>query len=355
MENIDKLYKDLIDTISEGVYFVDINRRITYWSKGAECITGYKASEVLGSSCFDNILVHVDDEGKELCIVGCPLFDTIRDGQKRSMKVFLHHKDGHRVPVCISAFPMKSPGGQIIGAVELFRDISGVDIGIETAENLKKETLFDPLTGIANRQYLEIKMNSCLEEHARHKIPFGIVMVDINNLKHINETYDYATGDDVLKMVAKTLSGNIQSGDLFGRWDGNGFIGIISYYNVEQLRKLSEKLKLLIEKSFIKKNSVVIKVTVTIGTTVVKHGDSIASIIGRAASLTYQKKDSSVDSIKQSKIYYKHKVKKWKRSKKPSWNLFQNKRGLQHYIVQFLFIFLIILLFSLWIWVIFLK
>ena len=59
--------KDILDNLSDGVYFVDPERRITYWNKGAERITGYPAGRVIGSFCHDNILNHVTENGVQLC------------------------------------------------------------------------------------------------------------------------------------------------------------------------------------------------------------------------------------------------------------------------------------------------
>ncbi len=69
----DEFYRAVLDKISDGVYVCDRDRRIVYWSPGAERITGYQADEVRGSSCGDGLLMHVDESGKALCGDGCPL------------------------------------------------------------------------------------------------------------------------------------------------------------------------------------------------------------------------------------------------------------------------------------------
>ena len=91
--------KDLIDNLYDGVYFVDRERVITYWNKGAERITGYKDRQVIGRCCGDNVLNHVDAAGVELCRSHCPLAACMEDGLPREVEVFLHHADGHRMPV----------------------------------------------------------------------------------------------------------------------------------------------------------------------------------------------------------------------------------------------------------------
>ena len=91
----------------DGVYFVDQERRITYWNSGAERLTGYRREDVLGKRCSDNILMHINDEGMNLCEKQCPLEETIIDGQPRDIEAYLQHRDGHRVPVSIRVAPVR--------------------------------------------------------------------------------------------------------------------------------------------------------------------------------------------------------------------------------------------------------
>ena len=65
-------YVDVLDQISDGVYVLDLDRRITYWNGGAGRITGYRAAEVLGQSCAEGILRHLSDTGQQLCRSGVP-------------------------------------------------------------------------------------------------------------------------------------------------------------------------------------------------------------------------------------------------------------------------------------------
>ena len=112
----------LLEAMSEAVYAVDTDRRVTYWNPAAERLTGYRASDVVGRRCWDNILSHVDDKGAVLCTTGCPLPATIEGGRAREAHVFLRHRDGHRVPVAVRAAALCSADGAVIGAVEVFRD-----------------------------------------------------------------------------------------------------------------------------------------------------------------------------------------------------------------------------------------
>ena len=117
-------YKSIIENLSDGLYFVDRNRVITYWNKAAEKISGFTSDEVVGRSCSDNILTHINGEGKSLCKGMCPLFATISDGKPREDEIYMHHKDGHRIPVFVRVSTLSDKDGNIIGGIELFTDIS---------------------------------------------------------------------------------------------------------------------------------------------------------------------------------------------------------------------------------------
>lgn len=114
-------YKSVLDNLFDGVYVVDKERKIIYWNKAAERITGFFEAEVVNLACYDNILNHVDERGKQLCLDGCPLAKVLKDGNPRQAEVFLRHKAGHRVPVSIRITPIYD-GDSIIGAAEIFSD-----------------------------------------------------------------------------------------------------------------------------------------------------------------------------------------------------------------------------------------
>jgi PAS domain S-box-containing protein len=156
---ISNLPKEILEKFYEGIYFVDTTRKILFWNKGAEDISGYTAEEVMNKHCFDNILMHVDDEGNQLCKNGCPLHKTLQDHQYREAKVYLHHKNGHRVPVYIRTFSIFDDNNNLLGALEIFSDAS---FQKEILKKLKKLIMIDKLTGIPNRRYFEAQFDSKL-------------------------------------------------------------------------------------------------------------------------------------------------------------------------------------------------
>lgn len=294
--NQEEFYKNMLENLYDGVYFVDINRKITFWNKGAELITGFSESEVKGNFCYNNILNHVNNEGCELCWNGCPLQKTNEDGITREVSVFLHHKQGHRIPVAVRSVAILD-GDRIIGSVEVFRDISEQSELVKNLGEFKTLALYDQLTGLPNRRYIESFLDSKKNEFISLGIPFGIAFMDIDKFKDFNDTYGHETGDDVLKMVAKTFNSNVRSTDLIGRWGGEEFIAVFAGVNEDNIMILSEKIRMMIEKSSIKRDEKAVKVTISIGVTIFKNEDSVDSALNRADDLLYQSKSNGRNKV----------------------------------------------------------
>lgn len=181
-----EVYKKILDNVEEGIYFVDLNRKIVYWNKGAEKITGYSIKEAIDKQCSDNILIHINEKGENLCkSKSCPLSKTIFEKKYYRRKLYLHHKNGHRVPVLVIAFPVVDSAGKITGVVEILKDISHVSAISNELKEFKKLALLDHLTFLWNRRYMEKIIYSKTEEFKRYNIKFGILFIDIDDFKKI--------------------------------------------------------------------------------------------------------------------------------------------------------------------------
>lgn len=117
----------ILHALPDGAYITDVDRNILFWNAAAERIAGWTAAEVIGHSCNDNILVHVDKDGHELCgKEHCPLHRSIVTGQpsREPLLVYAKHRSGERIPVEVSVSPIFAAGGEVVGGIELFRDLT---------------------------------------------------------------------------------------------------------------------------------------------------------------------------------------------------------------------------------------
>ncbi len=293
----DDFYKSLLDNLSDGIYFVDCQRKIIYWNKGAERISGFCADEVQGSYCWNNILKHINEQGLMLCHSICPLAATILDGQPREASVYLHHKDGHRVPVLVRTAPLYDVHRDIIGAIEIFSDNTLQSMITQRVSELEKLALLDPLTQLANRRYIEMNLHSRLEELRRYQWPFGILFLDIDHFKLINDTYGHAMGDEILRMVARTFTANMRTSDIVGRWGGEEFVAIVRNIDYQNLYNFAERLRILVAESHLIEESAVIQVTISVGGTLACADDTVESLLQRADQLMYQSKTAGRNRV----------------------------------------------------------
>jgi diguanylate cyclase (GGDEF)-like protein/PAS domain S-box-containing protein len=291
-------YKILLDNLSNGVYFVDQERRITFWNKAAVRITGFTKSEVMGKRCADNLLRHVDDRGNSLCEGACPLSYTLHDGRKRSASVFLHHKKGYRMPVAMGVAPITDSRHKIIGAVEIFRDDSATMAALEKIKGLEGLAYLDELTRIANRTYLQTFIVSKFNELLRLGLSFGVIFADLDRFKQINDTFGHQKGDEVLKMVAHTLLKNCRSFDLVGRWGGEEFLCVLTNLTgPDQILTIAERLRALVESTWLSQAGCSLQVTVSLGVTLARIQDTPETLIQRADDLMYQSKTAGRNCI----------------------------------------------------------
>ncbi len=283
-------YKRLLDNLHDGVYFVNKDREIVYWNGGAERITGYAGDDVIGSHCWDNILMHVDTQGNSLCQSKCPLVQVISTGEELKAEVYLSHKDGHRVPVLVRATPFINGKGKIVGAVEIFSDNTDKITALQLVEELQHKVFLDPLTDLANRRYVDMNMQIKANEMERYGWRFGVVMMDIDHFKGVNDRYGHDIGDEALKMIARTLLYSSRSSDLVGRWGGEEFIAIITNTNAQSLHAIAERYRSLAERSGLPLGDDTISVTISAGATIVAADENLASVIKRADKLLYASK-----------------------------------------------------------------
>src|SRR5690349_8661671 len=150
-----EVYQTVLDGLEQGVYVVDLNRRIVFWNAAAERISGYLRHEVVGRSCREDLLVHCDQSGAALCQRSCPLSEAMAVGRTRDAKIYLHHRAGHRVLVQVRVMPVRNRQGQVIGAAETFSEVSARPDVQKHQLNLAAHGCLDGVTDLPNRDYSE--------------------------------------------------------------------------------------------------------------------------------------------------------------------------------------------------------
>ncbi len=281
-------YEGLLDQVTDGVYFVTRDRHITYWNHGAELITGYSAEELLGHSCSEGILRHINDGGTQLCLHGCPLAGVMKDGKPRESHIYLHHKDGHRVPVTVRGSALRDPAGAIIGAVEVFSARSTNMYAVQ--RRIRKDDLTDPVTGLPPRRLGELNLKTLMQAVAEQVTTMGVLFIDADHFKNVNDTFGHKTGDAVLRMVAKSTASGLRRADIPIRWGGEEFLVLLPGADEVGLYATAERIRILVENSWIQEGETQARVTVSIGATMALPTETADDLVDRADRLMYASK-----------------------------------------------------------------
>jgi len=176
----------ILDSMGDGVYVTDLERKITYWNKTAERITGWKAEDIVGRGCFDDILSHVDKDGHSMCGKECcPLHRSIVTGHSSECPLmFARGKDGQRIPMQTTVAPLRNKAGKIIGGVETFRDISLVLQDLQKARTIQAISMQHPLPHDSRIRF------------STHYIPRDIVGGDYYGIRQLDrDQYGFLLAD----------------------------------------------------------------------------------------------------------------------------------------------------------------
>ena len=239
----------LLNYLFDGAYLVNRDSTIVFWNPAAELITGYTSAEVIGSKCYDKILLHVNSNGESMCDGNCPLKQTIEDGLPKEMSTFLLHKQGYRIPVMIRTAPVQDIFGDTTFVMETFTESSRMG-NFDQVKELARKAFIDSRSGLPNKEYMDNKLRNLLaSDSVGNSNMLGLFFIHLDNLRKINDDFGITAGDITLKTIGKVLSENIQLDDIIGRLDGGLFLIITHLDKSFLMLNWANKLKNLVEHS----------------------------------------------------------------------------------------------------------
>jgi diguanylate cyclase (GGDEF)-like protein len=153
-----------------------------------------------------------------------------------------------------------------INRLELFRQ--GLALALHNAlihARLQRLAAIDPLTGVFNRRFGMTRFHEEYGRAVRGNTPLGIMMFDIDWFKKVNDTYGHIVGDRVLITIAKTARSALREGDVLIRYGGEEFFVILPAASSEDVKKIAERMRHLVEDQVVRAGDNDIHVTISIG------------------------------------------------------------------------------------------
>ena len=167
-------------------------------------------------------------------------------------------------------------------------------------DDVRRESLLDPLTKIANRKSFDDGMEKAIADASSGNDPLCLMLIDIDHFKNFNDTYGHQTGDQVLRLVAMTLKSNIKGKDLAARYGGEEFVAILPSTDIAGAVIVAENIRKAIQaKELLKRstNEKLGRITASFGVAAFRPSDTAASLIERADRCLYAAKHAGRNRV----------------------------------------------------------
>jgi diguanylate cyclase (GGDEF)-like protein/PAS domain S-box-containing protein len=215
----------------------DRDFRLVRWSPQARNIFGFEASEVLGQSLTDNAFVEEGRAAEILEVVGKLMagVEPRATGLTRNRR-----KDGQSIWCEWYHSALLGDDGQILSILSFVQDVSA---RIEAEERLQYMATRDALTGLPNRLLLHERLSQAIAQARRSGRRVGVLFIDLDRFKNVNDTLGHRIGDELLKHVTRALSATLRETDLLARLGGDEFMVIVEDFDEPRvLGRIAQKL-----------------------------------------------------------------------------------------------------------------
>ncbi|HMI50638.1 MAG TPA: EAL domain-containing protein [Candidatus Saccharimonadales bacterium] len=213
-----------LNCIGDAVACEDSSGNITFLNIAAEKMTGWTYEEaagrprteicrILGGPTRENIVKGTDGSDRQSHPLGAP------------PNGMLIRRDGFETPIEERVSSMRGIAGQASGSVFVFRDMSASHA---MALEMIHSAHHDFLTGLPNRMLFNDRVNQAIVSASRHTKKVGILFLDLDGFKHINDSLGHRTGDNLLQSVTKRLVTCVRSSDTISRQGGDEFVVLLS-------------------------------------------------------------------------------------------------------------------------------
>ena len=265
------LFKKTLLSVTDGVISVDRDGIITLINPSALNLTGFKEAEAIGKP-LEQIL-RFEGSGKT----------AYQKNIKRifEKEAYIRRKSGKIIPIESNFSPILDSDGKQDGKVIVFRDISDQ---LKQAKDIEFLSYHDYLTGLYNRRYME---NAMRNYDQRTFLPLGLMMLDVNDLKEMNDGFGHQAGDKLLQVVSGMILNLIDKDDLLGRIGGDEFMILLPNTTKERMQQLKNKLMAAFKSETIYNQP--INVAIGCGIKERSH-ESIHDVLKHADDLMYEHK-----------------------------------------------------------------
>ncbi len=289
---MDQIFK----TAAGGILVIDPGYNVLRYNEALLTAVRLTRHEMEGKKCYEAF-------GTRLChSPDCPL-EQIQLGRKRvEHEVERKANDGSSVFHMVTSTPLRGPSADLIAVVTNITDITS-RVDAERAlrkneERFRELSILDDLTTLYNKRHLNTRLQSEIDRALRYRRPLSLMLIDIDNFKHFNDTYGHTQGDQVLAAIGQNIIESIRSSDSAYRYGGEEFVVLMPETPGEAAINVAERIREKIAfTTFSPAGEERIHKTVSIGLTQYSPQENEKDLIARADQNMYQAKKSGKNRV----------------------------------------------------------
>ncbi|MBK1654607.1 sensor domain-containing diguanylate cyclase [Allochromatium vinosum] len=296
---------DVIDFLPDALLAIDRDKRVIIWNKAVAKLTGIPPEAMLGRGDYAYTVPFYGERRPQLMDL---VFQSDTDLERRYAHVTregdtltaegfcnaLH--DGHGAWILARVAPLRDAAGQVVGAMEIIRDITDSK---RLEEDLRQLTRLDPLTQLFNRRYFFTLAEQEYQRFLRYHHPMALCMIDIDHFKSVNDRYGHLVGDTVLCIVAQTLHDNLRQVDILARYGGEEFVILLPETDLQTACASTERLRVAVAERRIETPSGPVSVTLSLGVVAIADGPAMTleRLLDAADQMLYRAKQAGRNRV----------------------------------------------------------
>lgn len=299
----------VVDAVSIGVLVVDRDMVVRIWNRWMEDHSGLARDQVVGRS-LDQVFPSTDLRvfrrrmRQALTLGSRAFFDARIDGPLLPLEN--EQRLNRRFRTMQQSCVLVPLPGEVRDDDLLCLSILDVTTVLsaelevqEKAEELVHQSRHDDLTGVASRAWVLERLERELERHRRKPGRLGLLLLDLDHFKSVNDTYGHLVGDQVLVAAAQALEEGSRGDDLVGRYGGEEFVVMLPDLDLEAATRVAERMRRRLGEVRVETGSEDGPISVTASFGVVEAGpdETVDGLLGRADDLLYRAKRAGRDRV----------------------------------------------------------
>lgn len=287
----------IFESIRDPFCIIDSNYTIVRANEAYAQLKNRAVEDFLDRTCYQAL------EGKSEICDGCVIRKTFQSKDPCAKEKQVTLKSGETLWVEIFTYPILDEAGRISHVIEYTRNVTdrkkSEDDRRRLIERLEFLSMTDGLTGLLNRRALTEQLEYEIDRARRYGSELSVILVDLDNLKDINDTHGHLAGDTTLQLLSATMRSSLRNVDIAGRYGGDEFLVIVPQTSSEGARSIAEKIRTGAERAEVRiDGGVRTSISVSIG--VASLGplpENIDGFVSRVDAALYQSKNTGRNKV----------------------------------------------------------